>query len=68
MFFLILCNYNKKIIFYIFSVSQLHQSYSFKIPNIIPPINRNENKGAQLMTKMGWEGRGLGVNAQVRYS
>lgn len=48
---------------FIFSVSSSQQSYSFKTPP--PPLNRNENKGAQLMTKMGWEGRGLGANAQV---
>lgn len=37
---------------------------AFKIP-LLPPLNRDLNKGAQLMTKMGWEGRGLGVNEQV---
>ncbi|KAF7639861.1 hypothetical protein Mgra_00000781 [Meloidogyne graminicola] len=37
-------------------------SISFKIPP--QPINRETNKGAQLMTKMGWEGKGLGTKEQ----
>lgn len=36
---------------------------SFKIPPV--PLNRETNKGAQLMAKMGWEGKGLGVKEQV---
>uniref|UniRef100_A0A915NEF2 G-patch domain-containing protein n=1 Tax=Meloidogyne javanica TaxID=6303 RepID=A0A915NEF2_MELJA len=37
-------------------------SISFKIPP--QPINRETNKGAQLMAKMGWEGKGLGTKEQ----
>lgn len=35
---------------------------SFKIPP--NPLNRETNKGAQLMAKMGWEGKGLGAKEQ----
>ena len=37
----------------------------FKIPPV--PLNRETNKGAQLMAKMGWEGRGLGAKEQVNF-
>ncbi|KAL3077169.1 hypothetical protein niasHS_013158 [Heterodera schachtii] len=35
---------------------------SFKMPAL--PLNRETNKGAQLMAKMGWEGKGLGAKEQ----
>uniref|UniRef100_A0A914HPF2 Uncharacterized protein n=1 Tax=Globodera rostochiensis TaxID=31243 RepID=A0A914HPF2_GLORO len=35
---------------------------SFKVPAM--PLNRETNKGAQLMAKMGWEGKGLGAKEQ----
>ncbi|KAH7729724.1 G-patch domain containing protein [Aphelenchoides avenae] len=34
----------------------------FKVPPL--PLDREQNKGAQLMAKMGWEGRGLGAKEQ----
>ncbi|KAI1728509.1 surp module domain-containing protein [Ditylenchus destructor] len=37
-------------------------SISFKIPPL--PLNREQNKGAILMAKLGWQGGGLGVNEQ----
>lgn len=55
-------NWNKIYILILF-LSFSKSAIAFKIPPV--PLNRETNKGAQLMAKMGWEGKGLGAKGQV---